>query len=185
MLYIPDTNVLITPFHRDVLSSIAAGLRVLYPDRVRNDVEAVRWMQSWYTRGFESGSLIATDQLIRELDPKNDVSRRLVDDLKKQGRLRILRPTSVTWGYLADIERFVRRQCVPQQAHDFLRGADPVLIAIAKTHGATIITLESYEVPRYDRASGRIGGKVRLPYVAWVFGVQCISLYGALQDVAC
>lgn len=185
MLYIPDANVLITPFHRDVLSSIALGLRVLYPDRVRNDAEAVRWMQAWFTRGFENGSLVATDQLIREVAPKDDMPKRLVDDLKKQGRLRILLPTSATWGYLADIERFVRRQCEPQQAHDFLRGADPLLIAIAKTHGATIITLERYDVPSYDRTSGRIRGKVRLPYVAWVFGVRCISLYGALQEVAC
>ncbi len=185
MLYLPDSNALITSLRGGGLESLRMGLEARYPSEVRNQAEARQWLERWFERGFRNGCLVGTEELFEEVGRKHDPASLLLRRLKSCGLIRILPPKPETFEHLALIEQFVRRRFDAHQADDFLKSSDPMFIALAKTHGATLITLESHGVPQYDRARGRIGGRPRMPYVAWVFDVRCISLYQALQEITC
>lgn len=78
---------------------------------------------------------------------------------------------------ISDIHEFVSTNYEPHQASQFLLEEDPMFIALAKTHQVTLITVENHNIPQYDHDKKKIMGKVRIPFLAWVFGVRCISLY--------
>lgn len=139
----------------------------------------------WFFDGFSNGSLVASEELLEEVCQrgKKDVASRLIETLDQDGLLRVLTSNSDTFAHIAGIEAFVREHFEPQHADVFLRGKDGLLIALAKTHRVGIITLERYGVPQFNSATGKIKGKVPLPYVAWAFGVRCISLFQAFLDL--
>ena len=185
MLYLPDSNALITPLQEGELGSLHLGLHSRHPSDVRDHVQALSWLETWFERGFMNGCLVAIEELLQEVGRKQDAASRLLARLKARQLIRLLEPTDVTFDYLARIEQFVREKFTSHQADEFLKSSDPMFIALAKTHGATLITLERHSIPQYNGTTGKIQGKTRVPYVAWVFGVRCISLYQALDEVDC
>lgn len=183
MRYLPDSNAIITPFEAGGLGSLTLGLQLRYPAFIRGPAEALDWLEDWFTRGFKAGHLVGSEDLLDEVGRKKDPASRLLRSLDSRGLVRILRPTPGTFTYIADIERFVRAYFEPHQADDFLRSADPMFIALAKTHEATLVTVERQYIPQYDGKTRRISGKPRIPFLAWVFNVRCISFYEALQEL--
>ncbi|MBE3576256.1 MAG: DUF4411 family protein [Limnochordales bacterium] len=184
MKYLIDSNVLITSFYGGVLPSLALGLRSRYPSIGRSAAQASKWLEEWFIQGFRSGQLVGSDGLIRELKVKKDRVSQLLQALERQGLIQILSPTPNTFSYVADICQFVLNNFEVQQDDTFLRGEDPMFVALAKTHKATLVTLEKHTIPGYDRVKKKIVGPVRIPFVAWAFGVRCISLYQAFDELA-
>ncbi|MEJ5922231.1 DUF4411 family protein [Bifidobacterium thermophilum] len=58
--------------------------------------------------------------------------------------------------------------------------ADPWLIATAKCFNATIITFEK----SVGRVKGQPAAKVKIPDIATVYGVRCISLFDFMDEVS-
>ena len=184
MAYLPDANAVITPFHHGPLGSLMVGLLEKRAITYGNASEAERWLKDWFCRGFETGSLVTTADIVTEVTEKDDVPGRLFRDLSARGRLTVLSPTAATFYHLSSIETVLRARFEPQHANDFSNSADPMLLALAATYGATVITLERHVVPEYDLQTGKVKGKVRIPYLAWVLGIRCVPLYQALEAVA-
>jgi len=63
----------------------------------------------------------------------------------------------------------------PKNRDDFLAGADPWLIAKAKTLGATVVTSESY-VPENSK-------KVKIPNICEAFSVEYIRTFEVLRNL--
>lgn len=184
MAYLPDANAVITPFKDGPLGSLMVGLLVKHEIRNGTTLEAQRWLQEWFRQGFEKGNLVATADVVSEVTKKDDVPGRLLKDLSSRGSLIVLRPTPRTLSHLATIESVIRARFEPQHADDFSNSADPMLLALAATYGATVVTLERHVVPEYDPRAGKVKGKVRIPYLAWILGIPCVPLYQALEAVS-
>tara|TARA_Y100000310_G_scaffold215357_1_gene216305 strand:+ start:31 stop:288 length:258 start_codon:yes stop_codon:yes gene_type:complete len=65
-------------------------------------------------------------------------------------------------------------QYAPWHIHDFLDSAAPWLIAHAKILGGRVVTFET---------SAPNSKKVKIPDIAEKFGVNCISLWGMLNEL--
>ncbi len=72
MLYLPDSNALITSLRGGGLESLRMGLEARYPSEVRNQTEARQWLERWFERGFRNGCLVGTDELLEEVGRKHD-----------------------------------------------------------------------------------------------------------------
>lgn len=174
MIYLPDSNTIIAPFWEGNLRSIGLGLGHSSLDQTR------RWLIEWFSSRFESGRLVAAEELLDEvIDRKDDTASRLLKGLMEQGSITTIAPNNATFSYIREIEQFVRQHYQPYKAEPFLKGNDPIFIALAKTHNAALITIERHTVPVYDGRERRFKEDPRVPYVAWALGVKCITLYQA------
>lgn len=183
MPYLLDSNAIITPFHAAVSASLTLGLKVRAPAAIESTALADRWVEDWLSRGFQSGNLVASEGLITEVRGKKDRASKLLQTLRKKGLIQILIPTQETLSLISDIHEFVSTNYEPHQASQFLLEEDPMFIALAKIHQATLITAENHNIPQYDHDKKKIMGKVRISFLAWVFGVRCISLYQAFDEL--
>lgn len=177
MRYLLDANSIITPFHQDGLRSLSVGMRH------SSTSQTSQFLQDWFTHGFRTGVLVATQKLVGEVCEKQDAAGKLMKQLCKDGHVSTLEPRAETITYLRDVTAFVKMHFEAHQADKFLGEHDPELIAFAKTYGTGIITVERHIIPQLDGASGKIKGKVPLPYIAWVFGVPCIPLFYAFLRI--
>jgi len=175
-MYLLDANAFITPFHTGQLNALAKSLRYP-PDKTKELLE------NWFSQGIISGKLKITrdvkDEILAKEGPGYDLLKTL------DGKYTPLIPTEQdTYKILEEIGRFVRENYEPQHASAFLdKGADPILVALAKTYNYTIITLEGHDIPQVNNYTGIIqASKVRLPFVAFAFGVRCISLMTAFIE---
>lgn len=174
--YILDASTLITPFHQGQLRALRTA------KRFKSDIETVNWLENWFVRNLQSRRFFISQEVYEEVcrgkgRPGHNLLRRL------DGRNAKLEPVANTFDILRDVTSFVRTYFAEQHADPFERCADPMLIALARSHGLTIITEEKHEVPQWDGGSGRLNGKPRLPFVAFAFDVKCIPLLAALRQL--
>jgi len=65
---------------------------------------------------------------------------------------------------------------------DFLSGADPWVIAQAKAHNLTVVTMEGHKTTEeMDKSSKLIRGKIKIPNMCDHFGVKCITTFDLLR----
>ena len=77
------------------------------------------------------------------------------------------------------IERYSRHQ-----VDEFLRGADPWLIAHAAVSGGQIVTNErKTDEPNPNRTTGLMDCKIKIPNIGYFFGVSTTSLTGMLRGL--
>ena len=176
MTYLVDANAIITPFSKPSLNALKLALGY------SSTSEVVNWLRDWFTRAFENGYLVGAQELVTEVGRKKDLASQLLNSLMDREVIQLLRPKDETFGYLADIELFVRQHFNDHQADLFSQGNDGWYIALAMTHRVHLITLEGYNIPQCNLSTGRIQGKARMPFVAWVFGVTCIPLFQAFLE---
>lgn len=77
--------------------------------------------------------------------------------------------------WFGPIAVFVQGQYTAPQAAEFLRGADPWVIAHALENQGTVVTQEVLAPPG--------SRKVKIPNICAQFGVNCIGVYGALRKL--
>lgn len=85
-------------------------------------------------------------------------------------------PNEAVQDFIGDVADHVKTYGPVKAADDFLDGADPWMVAYARIHGGTVITLEAGAVP------GRTP-KVKLPIVCEHFGVEWDSLFEMLDQL--
>jgi predicted nucleic acid-binding protein len=175
-MYLLDSSAIITPFHRGQLEALSMALRHSSPEETRT------WLEHWYELGFSSRNLVIAHEVYEEVvNRKRDrPEHTLLKRLWERGQITILEPNDEFYAVLCDVDNFVRRNYDPHQAKVFLKKADPILLALAKVYGATLVTEERHFLPERDGASRLIQGEPRLPFVAGVFGVKCLPLLTVL-----
>ena len=174
--YLLDTSSLITPFHENQLRALANGLGL------RSWEDARTWLEEWFQKGFAQGKLLLSEEVLSELKkrpemPGYHLAQKFLSSFKP------LYPTSDTLRHLKKVGEFVREHFRPEHAQAFLKvgQADPMLVALAKEKSLTLVTEEAHPLPQAD-GEGKIMGRVRLPYVAFVFGIRCVPLMTALTE---
>ena len=176
-MYLLDSSSIITPFHEGKLSALSLALGHNSPDETRI------WLENWFERGFSSGKLVIAQEVYEEVmkkKKKGQPEQELLKSLSEREHVTILEPDDEVYNVLSDIDQFVRRSYEPHQADVFLKKSDPILVALAKVHGATVVSEERHFLPERDGVSGLIKGEPRLPFVAGVFGVRCVPLLAIL-----
>ena len=179
-MYLLDSSAIITPFHRAQLRALSVALG-------HNSLKYTQtWLEGWFRKGFSSRDLIISQEVYGEIVNEKKRHRpeyRLLKELRQSESIKMLEPKDATWKELANIHKFVTQNYEPHQAQKFLEKNDPMLIALAKTYEVTLVAEERHFIPEVNGASSLIKGEPRLPYVAWVFGVRCISLLTLLREV--
>lgn len=89
----------------------------------------------------------------------------------------IAKPFNDYYENLREIDEFVRESWQPQDADAFLGGADAHLVAMAAAKGWAVATLETPSVPQLDRGAAKFSGAIKLPFIAWRFGVPIKTIY--------
>lgn len=65
---------------------------------------------------------------------------------------------------------------------EFLSGADPWVIAHAKAHNLTVVTMEDQKsVEEIDKPTGRYKGKIKIPNMCGHFKVNCMNTFDLLR----
>lgn len=177
--YLLDANVFITPFEVNVLR----GLARLFGT---SEKEARSHVECWFRDGLTRGILLVAKEVEKEVISKNkkreDAASRLLRGLK--GDYQILEPDEKTYEVLAQVGEFVRKNYPPEKAQPFLEGADPILVALAKSHDLVLVTEERHTLPQAEK-DGINSSKPYLPHVAFAFQVRCISMLTAMLEVPC
>jgi hypothetical protein len=118
-----------------------------------------------------SEGLIAAPRLVYdELESGGDELAVWVKARKESGLF--VDPDEAVQATLKQVVDYVSNTYVKAEAEIFLKGADPWLIAHAKTHGGTVVTLERLE-PKAK--------KVKIPNVCAHVGVKTIDTFGMLR----
>lgn len=120
--------------------------------------------------GVIATSVMVYTELVEESD----------DELAKWARERrasglFVEPDARVQERMSLIANFVSATYQPNQAAEFLKGADPWVIAHAGAHGGEVATREQ-RVPQNSK-------KAKIPNVADQFHVNCISPYDMLRNL--
>jgi hypothetical protein len=89
-------------------------------------------------------------------------------------RCKRLQPRSNTVSILKAVGEFVSVRDETHHATTFLTKADPMLVALVKDFGLTLVTEEKHHLPQGDGSTGRLKGEPRLPFWAFAFDVRCV-----------
>ena len=119
--------------------------------------------------GVVSSSTLVYDELVSDFEDE------LADWVKeRRGTNLFLEPDEAVQDALREIAQHVNENYEPNQAAEFLAGADPWLIAHARAQGGKVVTQEV-----------RVGGnskKVKIPNVCDAFGVESVNMYQMLRE---
>lgn len=184
-MYLLDSSAIIDPFRRAKLEAIHAA--VSGGGRASLNLSGVaqteQYLERWFEEGFAMGRLVVCEEVYEEVVGKTRAisrDRDLLERLNRRGKLKMLQPIQDTYGVLERIAMFVRSNYESHQAQGFLEGYDPMLIALAKSYGAVLVTEERNYIPERDVGTGLVKGKPCLPFVAWAFEVECVGLLQVL-----
>ncbi|MDR7450002.1 MAG: DUF4411 family protein [Armatimonadota bacterium] len=168
-----DSSAIITPFYSGQLNALKVALNHHSPAETR------KWLEEWLERGFASGRLVISSEVYTEVVERatpGKPGRELLKRLRESNNITVLQPTDATWAELKEIHKFIEGRYEHHQAKVFLDKHDPLLVALAKTHRAVLVTEEQNRIPEVDASTGRIKGEPRLPFVAWAFEVRWVGL---------
>ena len=149
-----DTNVFITPKNSYYSFDIAPGF--------------------WEFIEQQAGSrkIAAPVQVYDELVGKSDDELAVWARDRRTGPL-FVQPSSSVQSALTRVADYVTSRYEPNQAADFLGGADPWVIAHAIAEGGSVVTLEE--------AVSATSKKAKIPNVCEHFHVDCASFFGMLR----
>jgi hypothetical protein len=178
--YLLDANAIITPFHEGPLRALASALSL---NQELNQEEAKVVLEDWLEDGVSSGRFLIADMVQEEVLGEKGKAKPGYEALwKLKDGYKPISPTVEELALSAKVQAFVDKHFQPHDAQSFARGADPLLVAIAKARRLTIITQERHTIPEVDGNTGRVKGKPTLTYVAFAFRVRCLSLMSALVE---
>ena len=109
------------------------------------------------------------------------------DDLKQWAKdhykILFIEPDGkVNEAYRQVVEFADKRYRDQHQIREFLKGADPWVIAQAKAHNLTVVTMEGVkQAENVDKATGRFIGKIKIPNMCDHFGIKSIPTYELLR----
>ncbi len=92
-----------------------------------------------------------------------------------------LPPDDPTQDAFRDIADLVERLYEPQHVQKFLSDADPWVIAHAKAHGLSVVTMESRRDENQSK-TGRVSGKIKIPNVCERVGVVPKDTFALLRE---
>jgi predicted nucleic acid-binding protein len=70
------------------------------------------------------------------------------------------------------------------QIREFLKGADPWVVAHAKAHSLIVVTMEGFkQAENVDKVTGRFIGKIKIPNMCDHFGIKSIPTYELLRTL--
>jgi predicted nucleic acid-binding protein len=91
-------------------------------------------------------------------------------------------PDETTQDVYREIADLVERLYEPQHVQKFLSGADPWVIAQAKAHALTVVTMEVRKREQDQGQAGKIAGKIQIPNVCDRVFVKCIDTFTLLRN---
>lgn len=125
----------------------------------------------WLDVEFETGKIASIDMVEHELKAGND---ELLDWVKDRPEHFLLCDDAETQRLVGVITQDLMEGDYNQQNRDsFLSGADPWIIAKAKTMDATVVSHESKITQQ--------GKKVKVPNICQQYDVECISTFELLK----
>lgn len=119
-------------------------------------------------RANEEGRVASIEMVLQELLKGED---ELASWARQRGRSFFLAPDDAVQSAFQEIAAWIRSNFEDAHTKDFLSGADGWLIAHAKAHHWTVVTLEV----------SRKGKKIKIPDVCRSFQVPCINLFEMLK----
>ena len=124
----------------------------------------------------EKKTLISPISVFTELSKGND---ELAIWAKEHKRFLFVDPDDKTFEVFRQIADFSTLRYADQHwISSFLGGADPWVIAEAKAHNLTVVTMEVNKPSEdIDKISKRFRGSLKIPNMCNHFGVKCISTY--------
>ncbi len=119
-------------------------------------------------------------ELQRHFGPQDD----LIVWLRAREDTYLKIPTPNVQEQFSQIADYLVARYTPYQAQEFLRGADPWLVAHSVEEGGLIVTNEvPSQEPNPSRSTGLIDTKVKIPNVARAFGANTVSLTQMLRNL--
>jgi uncharacterized protein DUF4411 len=141
------------------------------------DINASFW--AWMTTALESGIVVAPKKVYMEIVE----NVRMTDDLaiwvktrRKKGLC--VEPDEKTLQALKSVTNYLFQPGGRYEypfALDFVRGADPWIIAHAMADGGTVVSQETDKQP--------LAKRVRIPDVCDKFGVPCVKVWDMLRNL--
>jgi hypothetical protein len=134
------------------------------------DVPFDTWKQfwGWMAARVERGELVSPRAVYKEVaenEDHQDELARWVSNRKAKGLC--ITPSRRVQDKVKEITKYILAKHKPEQALDFLKGGDVWVIAHALEDDGIVVTQESSEHPRAEKA--------RIPDVCKYFGVTCIN----------
>jgi len=90
-------------------------------------------------------------------------------------------PDEATQVVYSEIANLIVEHYQPQHVQDFLSYADPWVIAHAKAHRLTVITMEGRKNEHIDGTTGLIAGKIKIPNICQRFEVEYMDTFNFLR----
>lgn len=186
-MYLLDSSAIIDPFRSGKLEAIHGALSGGSRANAHLDApgQTAQYLEKWFEEGFTKGRLVISEEVYEEVVKQaktGSPGREFLQRLRNDGKVKILEPTEATYSVLRGINGFVRRYYEDHHAEGFLKKHDPMLIALAKSHGAALVSEERNCIPEVDVTTGRVKGEPRLPFVAWAMEVKCVGLLQVLGE---
>ena len=151
-----DTNVFITPKNSYYSFDLAPGFWSFIDEQART--------------GEIAAPALVYDELV---DRSDDQLARWARE--RRGSALFVQPSASVQSALTRIADHVTSRYEPNQAADFLKGADPWVIAHAIAEGGIVVTLETKVSPRST--------KVKIPNISEQFGVPWIAMFEMLSEL--
>jgi hypothetical protein len=125
----------------------------------------------WLLQQNDAGRVFSIDRIRVELESGND---ELATWARERGSGFFLPLDPLTIQTVTEVNTWVvQNDFKPQARNEFLRGADPFLVAFGKAHGYCVVTDELF-VPGQKN-------KVKIPAACQEFGVPCMSPFEMLR----
>ena len=109
------------------------------------------------------------------------------DDLKQWAKdhhkILFIEPDSKVNDAYRHVAEFADKRYRDQhQIREFLKGADPWVIAHAKAHSLSVVTMEGVkQAENVDKSTGRFIGRIKIPNMCDHLGIKCISTFELLR----
>lgn len=128
----------------------------------------------------QNGTVISPIAVYDELKEGKDDLKQWAKDHHK---ILFIEPDGkVNEAYRQVVEFADKRYRDQHQIREFLKGADPWVIAQAKAHNLTVVTMEGVkQAENVDKATGRFIGKIKIPNMCDHFGIKSIPTYELLR----
>jgi hypothetical protein len=124
----------------------------------------------WLDQQNAHGNVFSIERVYKELDEGNDI---LVPWIRLRKQRFFLPDDTLSVNQMQQISQWATSGYNQQVSADFLRGADPFLIAFALAHGHTVVSDEILV-----RAEKK---KIKIPVVCEAFNVPCIRPHTMLR----
>ncbi|GAB4398097.1 MAG: DUF4411 family protein [Anaerolineales bacterium] len=159
MLYCLDTNVYIEAYRRYYAFDIAPGF----------------W--DGLIRLAEQQVICSPTFVYDEISSSKDA---LAHWAKSNKEILFVEIDEITQNIYTEIINQVVFLYEPQHVQKFLEGADPWVIAYAKSQQLSVVTIESLKNESPNKA-GKIGGKIKIPNICQRFDVVCEDTFALLR----